>query len=228
MSYLKTLSLLAIACATVWSSIFMAGLATMVRGNLTEIGTFLNGIGTVGLLGAAVFGTIFLPARFEKKRLELAKREEHRKARFNVAQTTYVAFVNAVGAMQRIRSPFASIKLDEAEKYKGDKGSALHILERMNIEASIFQELDKLRPLFFAIFGEEESFIDFRNAWFDVQNAAQEIYSDAEIMDKTELRRFKYEIMWSGRKEDIITPVIDNAFARIKEICIPAIRQEAD
>lgn len=233
MTFLKTLLLVGVACVgTLSAGLIIALVERLEATSLGGWGNFLNGIGTIGIFLVTLIGSIFLPSKIEEKRLDFARREQNRKLRFEVAQETFVAFNKAYISIRRIRSPMSSFKVEDMNKYSGISGTAILKLEVMKEEATKWQRLDELEPLFEAIFDETKPFLEFRRAIFRVHDSvsmlAHEDFSGSDDDGKKFYRELQAD-MWEGRgKPDPILPAVDAAFERIKEICIPEIRQDCN
>ncbi|SIT08685.1 hypothetical protein [Insolitispirillum peregrinum] len=234
MTFLKTLLLVGIACiGTLSAGLIIALVEHLEATSLGGWGNFLNGIGTIGIFLVTLVGSIFLPSRIEEKRLDFARREQNRKLRFDVAQDTFVAFNKAYASLRRIRSPMSSFKIEDIDKYSGVSGTARLKLEIMKEEAPKWQRLDELEHIFEAIFDDTKPFVEFRMAIIKVHGslsmlAYENVSSGRDEGEKNFYRELQAD-MWEGRgKPDPILPAVDAAFERIKQICIPEIRQDGN
>lgn len=230
MTFIKTFSIVALVAVAVWASGFIIALVELAKPDLGDLGDFLTGVGTIGLLGAAVFGSIFLPSKIEEKRLDFARREQNRATRFKVAMDTFTAFSNALFSMKRIRANLVSFPAEDAEKYRGVAGSARYKIELMKKELPTWHRLEELKPTFEAIFNDASAFDEFLKALAEVHTSVSTLAYDHFTDDDEDHKFFKklQNDMWERHNgTDPISPRLEAAFQRIKDICIPEIRQDA-
>lgn len=202
---------------------------------ITAVGTLLAGIGTCGLVWAAYKNLPKVGEHYkEAKQIDLRaqhEREEDQRFqyKFHLAKEAIRIFNHLRNDLQQVRSPFGfegeinrlkalpeDNELIAKMKKRTDAGLAML---RLDERGESLAEMNRLEPEFRAIFGETAAFEEMRNARHKIWTSAMMILEGvAEQSDGTR----HTEIIWSvpGQEDDLQTQ-IDNAVAKIEELCRP-------
>jgi hypothetical protein len=202
---------------------------------ITAAGTLLAGIGTCGLVWAAYKSLPKVGENYkEAKQIDLTaqhEREEDQRFqyKFHLAKEAIRIFNHLRNDLQQVRSPFGfegeinrlkalpeDNELIVKMKTRTDAGLAML---RLDERGESLAEMNRLEPEFCAIFGETAAFEEMRNARHKIWVAAMMMLEgETKQSDGTRYT----EIIWSvpSRKDDLQTQ-IDNAVAKIEELCRP-------